>query len=326
MVRVLVTGATGSLARALIPALEARGHTPFGLVRPPSPARVRDALSCPTRVACLDTGEGIHDAIQGMDAIVHCAGGGRSLSEADLHRNNTGTTRTLVEAIRADRKTVRRLVLTSSYAAMGSAGDGAEPDPSIPESPVSAYGRSKLEAERLILDPDNAFAALVIRPPAIHGPHDLRTLGLFKAAQRGWGPLPWCSRTTSWIHSDDVCSALVLALKNGAPTRGIYPIDDGAPRSTEEVLQALSGAVGRPVRRLPIPTSIGWPFAWVNEVIGGWTQTPRLFTRDKLRDLSVRHWAADTSAIRRDLGWTPAHDLNTGFKATADAFRVAGHL
>ncbi len=326
MVRVLITGATGSLARGIIPALQARGHSPFGLVRPHSPDAVRDALACPTRSACLSSGEGLAGALEGMDAVIHCAGGGRLIREQNLRDNNTETTRVLVEELRRDRQEVRRVVLTSSYAAMGSAGTGENPCLQDEATPWSVYGRAKLAAETLVLSPENPFAAIVIRPPAIHGPDDLRLLPLFRAAQRGWAPLPHAGRTFSWIHSSDVHSAHVLALKNGAPGRAVYAIDDGAPRSIQEILDALGKVFGRTVRRVPLPMALAWPVAWANEQRARWTQKPTLFTRDKLRDLRVPHWAADTSAIRRDLGWTPRHDLCSGFKATVHSHEKEGRL
>jgi len=217
-------------------------------------------------------------------------------------------------------------VLTSSYAAMGSAGTAQTPCLPSDDAPWSLYGRAKLSAEALVLSPQNPFAAIVIRPPAIHGPDDLRLLPLFRAARRGWAPLPSAGRTLSWIHSTDVHSALVLSLKNGAPGRAVYAIDDGAPRSIQEIVDALGWVFGRTVRRVPLFTPMAWPFAWANEQRARWKREAALFTRDKLRDLRVPHWAADTSAIRRDLGWTPRHDLRSGFEATVRSHLQEGRL
>lgn len=62
--RVLVTGATGTLGSALMTAFASQGHEPIALSRKPGSDR---------RVANVGTGEGLAAAVQGVDAIVHAA-------------------------------------------------------------------------------------------------------------------------------------------------------------------------------------------------------------------------------------------------------------
>ena len=68
--RVLITGATGTLGRKVVPAAVAAGHRVHALSR-----RVHNGDTAPVRwhQGDLLAGAGIDDAVDGVDVIVHCA-------------------------------------------------------------------------------------------------------------------------------------------------------------------------------------------------------------------------------------------------------------
>ena len=61
---VLVTGATGTLGRALVARLRAQGHEPRVLSRRPGPG---------VHVGDLESGAGVAEAVRGVDVVVHAA-------------------------------------------------------------------------------------------------------------------------------------------------------------------------------------------------------------------------------------------------------------
>lgn len=97
---VLVTGASGTLGRRVVSTLAGRAHAVRAMTR------TRSARFPPPAegvVADLDSGEGVPDAVDGVDAIVHCATDPRSHRRVD--RDGT---RVLVETAR--RSNVRHIV------------------------------------------------------------------------------------------------------------------------------------------------------------------------------------------------------------------------
>jgi len=74
----LLTGATGTLGRALRPLLEASGHTVRVLSRKERPLGEERGI---WRRGDLFTGLGVDAAVEGADVIVHCASGRRDLIE-----------------------------------------------------------------------------------------------------------------------------------------------------------------------------------------------------------------------------------------------------
>jgi uncharacterized protein YbjT (DUF2867 family) len=83
MGRVLVTGGTGTLGRAVLPALRAAGHDVSVLSRSagPSDGSVSGATR---RVGDLRTGAGLPEALQGVESVVHLASDGRHPRQVDV--------------------------------------------------------------------------------------------------------------------------------------------------------------------------------------------------------------------------------------------------
>jgi uncharacterized protein (TIGR01777 family) len=127
--RVLVTGATGFIGRALVPVLRRDGHQITAWVR--SAARARSRLGA--EVETVEAGTGIAAltaALEQCDAVVNLAGepimGGRwtPARRARLRDSRVGFTEQLVRALAATRRRPRVLV---SGSAVGCYGDkGAE--------------------------------------------------------------------------------------------------------------------------------------------------------------------------------------------------------
>src|SRR5262249_22778787 len=111
-------------------------------------------------------------AVKGVDAVVHLAAEHKDsgiLPDAYFRVNVDGT-RTLLDSM--TKASVPKIIFFSSVAVYGEADFPSEE--TSPE-PVNAYGRSKLEAERLIGQwalADPSRQALIIRPTVVFGPRN----------------------------------------------------------------------------------------------------------------------------------------------------------
>ncbi len=172
MSRILVTGANGFVGRVLCETLTLAGHTVRAAVR----ADRNTNLACADIVAIGDIGADTDwtRALDGIDSVIHAAARAHVLHDspanAELYiRTNAQGTRGLVDA--AARSGVGRLVYLSSIKVNGEA-TTAEPfrAEDIP-APLDDYGRSKLAAERLVLEAAAAgrVDGLIVRPPLVYG-------------------------------------------------------------------------------------------------------------------------------------------------------------
>lgn len=145
MSRIVLTGAGGSLARDVTPALLVAGHEVVAVDVAPPPARPG---LIPVRADVTDL-DAMREALSGADALVHLAGIPLEADPADLWTANIHGTQVALEAARLTG--TRRVVLASSIHAVGYVPvpeRGPVPD-DVPVRPNTFYGVSKAAVEAL---------------------------------------------------------------------------------------------------------------------------------------------------------------------------------
>jgi len=108
-----------------------------------------------------------------------------------------------------------------------------------------------------------------------------------------------------WIYVGDHCRGLLEVLGRGAPG-GKYNLGGRSERTNLEVVHAICDAVER---ELP---------AAVNPALAerGATSYRDLVTFVRDRPGHDRRYAIDDTKVRTEIGWEPAHDLDSGLAAT----------
>ena len=218
--QVLLTGATGFLGSHLARALLAGGHAVRALARPSSSRSVLVDLADIEWVAGdLVDADSLRAAVRGCEAVVHAAAlvAFAPARAARQRQVNVEGTRHLLEAARA--AGVRRLVHTSSVAAIGRAPEGgvADEETRYDWPPGLGYNESKRDSERLVRRA-TGIETVCVNPSLISGPGEVvrRMLPLFRLVK--WGLLPLVPPGgTTLCDVRDVAAAHVAALTQGEP-------------------------------------------------------------------------------------------------------------
>ncbi|MCZ2839363.1 NAD-dependent epimerase/dehydratase family protein [Modestobacter sp. VKM Ac-2985] len=318
--RVLVTGASGMLGRAMVQGLLDRGEEVTVLQRRPAglPCReVRGDVADPAVVA---------RAVAGQDAVVHLAAKVDVTGRwAEYARANIEGTRTVVDACR--QAAVGRLVHVSSpsVAHGGSALVGVGAQPADPARARGHYSRSKAVAEQLALAADDAaLAVLVVRPHLVWGPGDTQLVERIVERARA-GRLPVIGSGAALIDTtyvDNAADALLAAVDACGPVHGeALVVSNGEPRPVAEVLDRLCRAAGVPGPRRRVPFGAAWAAGGLVEAF--WTATQRRstppLTRFLAEQLATAHWF-DQRRTREALHWTPQVSLDEGFARLTQAY------
>jgi nucleoside-diphosphate-sugar epimerase len=221
--RVLVTGATGFVGSHVAQTFVEAGHEVWCGLRASSDPRWISDLPVERVPLDLTQPEDLSRAVKNVDVVVHAAGLVKARRTSDYHLVNAEGTRKLAAA--AKEAGVRRFVLISSLAARG---PDNTPTRDGRDHPVSAYGRSKLEAEEVLRPFGARMGVVALRPSGIYGPRDTELLPLFKMARRGWLILPSGPQVLQPVYATDVARATLAAAGKTTVDFGPYPVAEAS--------------------------------------------------------------------------------------------------
>lgn len=311
--KVLVTGATGCVGRAVVARLLAGGHAVRAQWRGRSPESVGlqgIGLGAPWHALKWEQSDlsnmDLLPFVLGCDAVVHLAALVHRPDVRDpgvYRRENYELTVRLHDAAIAVGVHHARFAFASTTAVYGRDAD-FHADESTPARPVTPYGRWKLEAEKAVRE----RGGVVLRLPITYGPGDRGNFAkMAHAIRRGRFALPGpCDRPRSLLSSANAAEGFALALENSPPAEA-YLLTDDDDRSVravaEEIVRALEAAGAPPPPLREAPVALVWPAAALGsalEPLG--LRVP--VTLDALRKLTTRLTFSCDKA-KRELGWAP---------------------
>ncbi len=312
--KVLVTGSTSLVGRAVVARLSDRGDAVTVLQRQPSGLDVAEHLGDVADRAAVDA------AVDGMDAVIHVAGraaatGGWALFDA----TNVQGTRNVVEAARAAGVTRFVHVSSPSVAHGGRSLVGVSAGPADPDRARGYYSRSKAQAELIALAANSSDMPIVaIRPHLIWGPGDTQLVGRIVDRAKS-GRLAIVGSGAALIDTtyiDNAADALVAAL-DAAPELGgrALVVTNGQPRPVREILSRIVMAAGLEPPRFKVPYRVARTGGLAVEQI--WDRRGRdddpPMTSFLAEQLGTAHWF-DQRETRRALQWEPKVSLDEGFR------------
>ena len=315
---VLVTGGHGFIGSHLCERLVARGHRVRILARPDSALDNLAGLDVDVARGDLRDPGTLPAALEGVERVYHLAGALKGFSEGALMAVNRDGTRNLVAACPAG---LDRFVLVSSLAAAGPSPGGPEPRADdLPEAPLTWYGRSKLEAERIV----GAFPlpTVILRPPVVFGPRDRDVLSYFKLAGHGLLPVPGTlERYYSLVFAPDLADGILKAGESPLPSGEILALVNPAPVTWLDLGRRIAKALGRRSRELHLPEPAVQLAGQVAGLAACLRGRPGIFSPQKVREMLAPAWVASPGKAQRLLGWTPATPLDQALWQTVRWYR-----
>jgi len=294
----VVTGAAGFIGSHLCHALLRAGHDVVGLdaFDPSYPEVIKQRnmlglLSLPRcRFFRLDVARDHLDGVLGdAEAVFHLAakpGMQGGTNAAGYWASDVEATRKVLEAARQSAARLRRFVLASSSAVYGQEACG---DETRPTRPVSASGIAKLEAETLCLGyaAEYQLPLTVLRYFSVYGPRQRPDMACYRFVRALLEDQPVAVygdglQTRGYTYIDDCVGATVAALET--PPGGTYNVGGAEAATVWDVMRRLQTLAGRP---------------------------PRV-RREPARPGEVQHTRADTTRLRKQIGWQPKTSLDEG--------------
>lgn len=335
MSTVFVTGASGFIGGHLVSALVERGDRVRCLVRANSRIEHLPQLDVELVTGDVRQTEVLQRAVRGVDVVYHVAGLSQAFSANDFCEINVGGTRHVLQAC-ADQPHPPVAVYVSSVSAAGAARRSCVRRETDPPAPISHYGRSKREAERVAESFAPRVPITVVRPGIVFGPRGVNSFKTFELIARlGMHAVPGCLDTPplSFIYVTDLVDTLIAAADRGSrldvksPRSGVfehgyYFACDAEYLSYLEFGFRIARAVGR--RRLYImrmPELFVWLAASLSEMVARVNGRPDIFGFDKVREATAGSWACSGERARRELDCVPRCSLDERLCETAQWYR-----
>lgn len=326
----LVTGATGAIGPGLVQQLAAAGYRVKAMARRPPPAGL---WSAPVELIRGDITDEplLRQAAAGVDLVFHLAAklhvpNPSAALAPEYERVNVDGARCVVQAARAAQ--VRRVVFFSTISVYGPSNGCAAFDETSTPNPQTLYGRSKHQAEQVVLaarrPEDDEPLGVVLRLAAVYGPRIKGNYARLVRAlhRRRFVPIGPGTNRRTLVHEQDVVSAALVAGETPQAAGQIYNVTDGQTHRFADIVAAICEGLGQPPPRWRLPVYPVRLAAGTVEQAYGWLgKTPPVgrFTIDKL----IEEVVISGQKIQRELGFQPQYDLKRGWLATIEQMKLA---
>ncbi|SEN54486.1 hopanoid-associated sugar epimerase [Nitrosomonas marina] len=303
----LVTGATGFLGSAVMHCLLKAGHDVRLLVRSNSDRRNIENLPVEVAEGDLRDHQSLEAAVKGCDYLFHVAADYRLWvpDPQTMYAINVQGTKALI--IAAANAGLKRIIYTSSVAALGLTSDGTPADEATASSLdciTGHYKRSKYIAEQAVkeLTDQHQLPLVIVNPSAPIGPRDIRptpTGRIVLDVMHNRMPA-YVNTGLNIAHVDDIAYGHWLACEHGKT--GERYILGGDNMTLLEILETLDDILGKRRKRAALPINLMFPVAWIMEKIALITHKEPRATLDSLRMARKLMFFTSDKAVR-ELGY-----------------------
>ncbi|MEJ0101826.1 MAG: NAD(P)-dependent oxidoreductase [Bacteroidota bacterium] len=319
--KVLITGASGFLGFHLIEAALANNLQVFAAVRKSS--NIDHLRNLPVTFTYPDFGNLSklqEEIISGQYAyIIHAAGITKANSKQEYDLVNAGYSFNLGKVAEQAKDSIKKFIYISSLAAIGPLVNSEETiNEFTPANPVTAYGKSKLMAEVMLQQ--LSIPLIILRPTAIYGPRDKDIFIFFKTIKKGLEPyLGSHKQQLSFIYAKDVADAAVKALFS--PYNSSYNISDGNSYDRYDLAKYLKQYMRTKTLKFHLPGGVVKAIAFTLENTMKVFNKASVLNKEKLNELLASNWICDIEKARKELGFRPMYNLDTGVKESLEWYQ-----
>ncbi len=273
--RIFVTGASGWVGSAVVPALISAGHHVVGLARSDASADALDAAGAEVQRGSLDDLDSLREGASKSDGVIHLAFIHDFSQYESANESDRRAIATMGESLRG---TNRPLVIASGVATTATGRPATENDPPAPDFPRSAAADLTLALAGTGVRP-----AVVRLPPTTHGKGDNGFIAMLVGIAREKGMSGYVGDGSNvWpaVHRSDAARVFHLALeKTTAPTVYHAVGEQGVP--TRTIADVIGRRLDVPVESVAADDAIAH-FGWLGTIWALNAPTSNDLTRERL--------------------------------------------
>jgi len=334
--RILITGASGFIGRFLVDEALNRGYEVWAGIRANSN---RDHLT-DDRIRFIDLQYNRPEALLNQlkefvqqhgawKYVIHNAGLTKALDKKDFVKVNAAYTNVLIEALNAACCRPDKFLLMSSLSSYGVGDEKTFRPISLEDdqSPNTAYGKSKLQAENYLRE-QTYFPYVILRPTGVYGPGDKDYFMEIKSIRSGLDlAVGMTPQRITFIYAKDLARVAFLALENEIIKNKHYFVSDGDVYTDKEFAAIIREILGKKhVLHARIPTGLVYVACVCSEWIGRLLGKSMTLNKDKYIILKQRNWICDVTPLQDELGFVPEYPLRKGLEEAIAWYKEKGWL
>ncbi len=263
-----------------------------------------------------------------FDYIVHCAGVTKCIDKREFEEVNYLQTKTFVDTLIALEMVPKQFIFVSTLSVFGPVREKfytpiCDADAPLPNT---AYGLSKLKAERYVQDmPD--FPYVIYRPTGVYGPRESDYYLMAKSIRQHLDfSVGYRRQDLTFVYVKDIVQAIFLGIEKNV-RRKSYFLTDGQVYQSRAFSDLIQKELGNPfVIHLKCPLIVLKVISLLAEFVATRLGRSSTLNSDKYKIMKQRNWQCDITSTVEELGYVPQYDLEKGVRETIAWYKDEGWL
>jgi len=333
--RIFVTGGTGFIGSHLVERLVEEKHEVTVLIRKNSKnptIKLLKNLNVNLVYGDITNETELYNLTRNHDVIIHLAGAsqvddGRSYEEYLLL--NTKSTEYLAKACIMNK--IKRFIYFSSieaYETPGRVGTRRKITEEDTPHPSTFYGKSKLEAEKIIKKYEKkGLTYSIIRPSVIFGPREIHgPIKLFKAINKGvFLFIGKGDNLISYCYVKNLVEATIQIMNSRKCINKTYFVSDEKAYTLKEFVTEIYNVMGKKPPRIHIPLWFARFCAIPIELFFKMIKKDPILSQSKIR-LMATNFNFSIDKLKKDTNYKQPYDLKTAIKETYEWYKKNGYF
>ncbi len=256
-----------------------------------------------------------------VDIVYHLAAKVHSMphtkeEEMEFFKVNVEGTKNLLEACVANN--VAKFIFFSSVHTIELFNEKIM-DENTPCKPMTAYSKSKYEAERLVIDYHRRYSIFVtiLKLPLVYGPN---VKGNFKRLiesieKRQFRVIGNGQNLKSIVYVENIVDAAIYVANNQKANSKIYIISDSESYSLNKIAQTIASELGVKLSKIHIPKWLAYFVGFCFDILERTFSIMFPLSRESVNKLTA-NMVYSSEKIKRDLGFKPKFGLQEGIIKT----------
>jgi len=318
----VVTGASGFVGSHLVDLLLEKNFNVKCIVRKTSNLKWLKDKNVEIHICELTDVDGLKRIFNGADYIFHVAGVVKAKNPQGYFDGNVKTTKAMLEAAEEYKDKIKRFLLVSSQTSSGPSPFGKPITENDPCKPITTYGKSKLEQERLAESYMNKFPITICKVAAVYGERDTEIFIFFNTFSKGlMTSIGLRDKQVSLIHVADVVRGLYLAAVSEKSANQSYFITSEKYYTWKEVGDVTSKVMNKKPLRVKVPHFIVYIIAAIAQFFAIFSSKAATLNIEKAKDLTREAWISDYRKAYNDFGFKQEISLEEGIKRTVEWYK-----